>query len=185
MVDDWYLQSKESLIKERNRTRATQSRDEIEEPSEREFYKRLAEEQQLEGEDTRSGPQNHFVSAWWQSQVTKEVELVQLSFSRWSRIYLPDPAESARNEEWIPRRELSFSSAFQNRAISTGKASLPLTEFDRLDREYIVHGFVTTCLNEAFFILEGRRELFDYFADHLIRFHLLRRHTIQIIDLQF
>jgi hypothetical protein len=33
MVDDWYLQSKESLIKERNRTRATQSRDEIEEPS--------------------------------------------------------------------------------------------------------------------------------------------------------
>ena len=186
MIDDWYLQSKESLIKERNRTRATQSRDEIEEPSEREFYKRLAEEQQLEGEDARSGPQNHFVSAWWQSQVTKEVELVQLSFSRWSRIYLPDPAESARNEEWIPPDEnYHFPSAFQNRAISHGKGSLPWTEFDRLDRDYIVHGFVTTCLNEAFFILEGRRELFDYFADHLIRFHLLRRHTIQIIDLQF
>ena len=186
MIDAWYLQSKKSLIKEGSRAMATQSRNEIEEPSEQEFCKRLAEQQQMEGEDNRSGPQNHSFSAWWQSQVTEEVELVQPSFSQWYRFYLPDPAESERNDEWIPPDEnYHLPSAFQNMAISEKKAFLLWNEFDFLHREYILHGFVTTCLNEAFFILEGRRELFDYFADHLIRFHLLRRHTIEIIDLQF
>lgn len=186
MIDAWYLQSKESLVKEGSQAMATQGRDEIEEPSGREFCKRLAEEQQVEGEDNRSGPQNHSFSAWWQSQVTKEVELVQPSFSQWYRFYLPDPAESERNDEWVPPDEnYHLPSAFQNRAISERKAFLMWNEFDRLHREYMLHGFVTTCLNEAFFILEGRRELFDYLADHLIRFHLLRRHTMEIIDLQF
>ena len=165
---------------------ATQDRDEIEEPSGRKFCKRLAEEQQVEGEDNRSGPQNYSFSAWWQSQVTKEVELVQPSFSQWYRFYLPDPAESERNDEWVPPDEnYHLPSAFQNIAISEGKVFLTWNEFDRLHREYMLHGLVTTCLNEAFFILEGRRELFDYFADHLIRFHLLRRHTIEIINLHF
>ena len=186
MVDAWYLQSKESLLKEGSRAMATQGRDEIEEPSGREFCRRLAEEQQVEGEDNRSGPQNHSFSAWWQSQVTKEVELVQPSFSQWYRFYLPDPAESERNDEWLPPDEnYHLPSAFQNIAISERKAFLIWNEFDRLHREYMLHGFITTCLNEAFFILEERRELFDYFADHLIRFHLLRRHTIKIIDLHF
>ena len=189
MVNNWSLHSNEILLKEKNRVLATRNNEEIEESSGREFCKRLSDKTEKEGEkggERSLEYQSHSVAAWWQSQVTKELELVQPPYSNWYRLYLPDPAESDRNDEWIPPDENYHAPpACQTIATNEKEASLSWNEIYLLDRDYLLHGLLTTCFNEAFAVIEGRRELLDYFADHLIRFHLLRRHTIQLIDFKF
>ena len=130
--------------------------------------------------------QTYSFSAWWQSQVTKEVELVQPCYSKWSRLYLPDPADMEQNQEWVsPDQHYHATPACQSLAISDRNASVSWNEFHQFYRDYLLHGLLTTCFNEAFALIEERREALDQSADHLIRFQLLRRHTIEQLDLQF
>ena len=189
MVNNWSLHSNEIPLKEKNRVLVTRNNEEIEESSGREFCKRLSDKNEIEGEkggERSPEYQSHSVAAWWQSQVTKELELVQPPYSNWYRLYLPDPAESDRNDEWIPPDENYHAPpACQTIATKEKEASLSWNEIYLLDRDYLLHGLLTTCFNEAFAVIEERREFLDYFADHLIRFHLLRRHTIQLIDFKF
>lgn len=189
MVNNWYLHSNAIPLKEKNRFLATQNNEEIEEPWDREFCKRVAEENEMEGKkggERRPGYQSHSLTAWWQREVTKELELVQPLYSNWYRLYLPDPIESDRNDEWVPPDE-NYHATPAHQTISTNetKTSLSWNEFQLLNRDYLLHGLLTTCFNEAFAVIEKRRELVDYFADHLIRFHLLRRDTIESIDSNF
>ena len=189
MVNNWYLHSNAIPLKEKNRFLTTQNNEEIEEPWEREFYKRIAEENEMEGKkggEKRPGYQSHSLTAWWQRQVTKELELVQPLYSNWYRLYLPDPIESDRNDEWIPPDENYHATpAYQTISTNETKTSLSWNDFHLLNRDYLLHGLLTTCFNEAFAVIEERRELVDYFADLLIRFHLLRRDTIESIDSNF
>ena len=189
MLTTWSLQSNEIPWKEKTRVVATQNGEEMEEPSQQEFCKGLSEANEMEGAgegEADPGPQSHSCSAWWQSQVTTELELVQPDYSNWYRFYLPDPAEGERNDEWIPPDEHYHGlAALQNIATEAREASFSWNQFDLLGRDYLLHGLLTTCFDQAFAVIEERRELLDYFADHLIRYHLLRRHTIQLIDLQF
>jgi hypothetical protein len=189
MLTTWYLQSNEIPWKETTRVVATQNGEEMEEPSQQEYCKGLSEANEMEGAgegEADPGPQSHSCTAWWQSQVTTELELVQPDYSNWYRFYLPDPAEGERNDEWIPPDEHYHGlAALQNIAAGEREASFSWNQFDLLSRDYLLHGLLTTCFDQAFAVIEERRELLDYFADHLIRFHLLRRHTIQLIDLQF
>ena len=53
------------------------------------------------------------------------------------------------------------------------------------DRDYIYHALVLTCFNKAFSLLDENRELFDYLADYLLRFEILRRHEIKQIVSDF
>ena len=189
MVNNWYLHSNAIPLKEKNRFLPTQNNEEIEEPWDREFCKRVAEENEMEGKkggERRPGYQSHSLTAWWQREVTEELELVQPLYSNWYRLYLPDPIESDRNDEWVPPDE-NYHATPAHQTISTNetKTSLSWNDFQLLNRDYLLHGLLTTCFNEAFAIIEKRRELVDYFADHLIRFHLLRRDTIESIDSNF
>lgn len=189
MVTNWYLQSNAIPLKEKNRFLSTQNTEEIEEPWEREFCKRVAEENEMEekrGGERRPGYQSHSLTAWWQKEVIKELELVQPLYSKWYRLYLPDPKESDRNDEWLPPDENYHTTLpYQTISINETKTSLSWNEFHPLNRDYLLHGLLTTSFNEGFAIIEERRELVDYFADLLIRFHLLRHDTIESIDSNF
>ena len=189
LLTNWYLDSNAIRLQAINRVLATQNQEEFDDPSEFEFCRSLADEYEMKGErgwEGHAGSQTHSFSAWWQSQVTKEVELVRPPYSKWSRLYLPDPADVEQNEEWVPPdQHYHATPACQSMVISERKASLSWNEFDQFYRDYLLHGLLTTCFNEAFAIIEERREVLDQSADHLIRFQLLRRHTIEQLDLQF
>ena len=189
VLTNWSLDSDAIRLQVRNRVVATQNQDEFANPSEFEFCRSLADEYEIRGEGGLEGyteSQTYSFSAWWQSQVTKEVELVQPSYSKWSRLYLPDPVDVEQNQEWIPPdQHYHATSACQSMVISDRNASVSWNEFHQFYRDYLLHGLLTTCFNEAFALIEERREALDQLADHLIRFQLLRRHTIEQLDLQF
>ena len=189
LLTNWYLDSNAIRLQGRNQVLATQNQKEFDDPSEVEFCRSLADEYQMRGErgwEGHAGSQTHSFSAWWQSQVTKEVELVQPPYSKWSRLYLPDPADAEQNEEWVPPdQHYHVTIACQSMVISERNALLSWNEFQQFYRDYLLHGLLTTCFNQAFTLIEERRELLDKSADHLIRFQLLRRHTIEQLDLQF
>ncbi len=189
LLTNWYLDSNAIRLQIRNRVLATQNQEEFADPSELEFCRSLADEYEMKGErgwEGHAGSQTHSFSAWWQSQVIKEVELVQPPYSKWSRLYLPDPADVEQNEEWVPPdQHYHATPACQSMVISERNASVSWNEFHQFYRDYLLHGLLTTCFNEAFAIIEERREVLDQSADHLIRFQLLRRHTIEQLDLQF
>ena len=46
------------------------------------------------------------------------------------------------------------------------------------DRDYIYHALVLASFNKAFSVLDENREIFDYLADYLLRFEILRQHEI-------
>ena len=189
LLTNWDLDSNAIRLQVRNRVLATQNREEFDDPSQFEFYRSLADEYEMKGErgwEGHAGSQTHSFSAWWQSQVTKEVELVQPPYSKWSRLYLPDPAEVEQNEEWVlPDQHYHATLACQSMVISKRNAAVSWNEFHQFYRDYLLHGLLTTCFNEAFALIEERREVLDQSADHLIRFQLLRRHTIEQLDRQF
>ena len=189
VLTNWSLDSDAIRLQVRNRVLATQNQEEFDNPSEFEFCRSLADEYEMKGEGGLEGyteSQTYSFSAWWQSQVTKEVELVQPSYSKWSRLYLPDPVDVEQNQEWIPPdQHYHATSACQSMVISDRNASVSWNEFHQFYRDYLLHGLLTTCFNEAFALIEERREALDQSADHLIRFQLLRRHTIEQLDLQF
>ena len=189
LLTNWSLDSNAIRLQVRNRVLATQNQEEFGNPSEFEFYRSLADEYEIRGEREWEGDaesQTYSFSAWWQSQVTKEVELVQPSYSNWCRLYLPDPAGVEQNQEWVsPEQHYHVTPACQSMVISDRNGSVSWNEFHQLYRDYLLHGLLTTCFNEAFALIEERREALDWAADHLIRFQLLRRHTIEQLDLQF
>ena len=189
LLTNWSLDSNAIRLQVRNRVLATQNQEEFDNPSEFEFCRSLADEYEMMGEREWEGhaeSQTYSFSAWWQSQVTKEVELVQPCYSKWSRLYLPDPADMEQNQEWVsPDQHYHATPACQSLAISDRNASVSWNEFHQFYRDYLLHGLLTTCFNEAFALIEERREALDQSADHLIRFQLLRRHTIEQLDLQF
>ena len=41
-------------------------------------------------------------SPWWQYQVTNQIYLVPPTENDWYRIFLPDPQQTERNDEWMP-----------------------------------------------------------------------------------
>ena len=189
LLTNWSLDSNAIRLQLRNRVLATQNQEEFDDPSEFEFCRSLSDEYEMSGErgwEGHGGSQTHSFSAWWQSQVTKEVELVQPPYSKWFRLYLPDPANVEQNEEWVPPdQHYHATPACENMVISDKNASVSWNEFHQFYRDYLLHGLLTTCFNEAFAIIEERREALDQSADHLIRFQLLRRNTIEQLDLQF
>ena len=49
----------------------------------------------------RSNFQEWSIRPWWQNQIAKETGNLNMFYDDWYRIYLPDPEESERNEEWV------------------------------------------------------------------------------------
>ena len=54
-----------------------------------------------------------------------------------------------------------------------------------ISRDYIYHGLINACFYRAFSVLEKRRELLDCFADHLLRYDLIRQYEIDQIAQNF
>jgi ATP-dependent 26S proteasome regulatory subunit len=54
-----------------------------------------------------------------------------------------------------------------------------------ISRDYIYYGLINACFYRAFSMLEKRRELLDCFADHLLRYDLIRQYEIDQIAENF
>jgi len=78
--------------------------------------------------------QEFFIPTWWQLEVTKNYDVADLSFGEWYRIFLSDPEEGERNEEWVAPDEhynsieilQNFSNFFSSRILDSKVSELDL-----------------------------------------------------------
>lgn len=116
---------------------------------------------------------------WWQIQVARQTSEIESFLADWYRLYLPNPEETLLNLEWIPPDEYYHSNnslkKLSNKNISSYK------DLYKINRDFFFHSLIRSALNYGFYFLENKREFLDYFADHLLRFEILRENDIQII----
>jgi|LakMenE01Jun11ns_1017448.scaffolds.fasta_scaffold9959531_21 SpoVK/Ycf46/Vps4 family AAA+-type ATPase len=159
--------------------------------------------------------QEFIIPTWWQLEVTKNYDVADLSFGEWYRIFLSDPEEGERNEEWVAPDEhynaietLQNFSNFLNSKDSNfeissdkscnyacklnhngknenSKSLVTSNDFKKLIRDYIFYGLVSNGFNAAFNLLHNNREILDLVADCLVRFEKIREPEIANFSVKF
>nr|YP_009105734.1 cell division protein [Neocystis brevis]AIT94395.1 cell division protein [Neocystis brevis] len=107
MINKWYFYSKSIATRKLNKLFNNQNFQEFQESDIFEFFKQIASENETEitSETSSSTGQQYFqkwvIRPWWQAQIIKQTGILDPAYDDWYRIYLPDPEETERNEEWI------------------------------------------------------------------------------------
>ena len=192
MITKWYFYSKNLVTRNANQIFSHRNAQEFKEVSTVDLFHELAirPESKIIKRTRFSGfrrdSQKWGIRAWWQARVTDQTELVHPAFDDWYRLYLPDPTERERNQEWIPPDEYYHNNNnLSDLGLKSTKSSINFNELYANDRDYILHGLLLTCFNKAFTILDKNREFLDYLASYLMRNEILREHEITDILLQF
>lgn len=123
MINNWFLYSKKISIRKENQIITNQNTREIREIELFRFLNKLAENDENQLKDVKEAAtfkkpdtlkkkdepvlriedyQKWSFSPWWQYQVTNQIYLVPPTENDWYRIFLPDPQQTERNDEWIP-----------------------------------------------------------------------------------
>ena len=192
MINKWYFYSKNLVVRRSNQIFSQRNLQEIQELDTIDLLNQLAIKTETEMiQKTRfSGLNRDFqkwsVRPWLQTQITRQIGFSDPAYDDWYRIYLPDPEESERNEEWMPPDEYYHNNSnLSNLRLHSHKSSINWNDLYATDRDYIYHGLLLTCFNTAFTILDKNRELLDYFASYLMQNEILREHEITEILSQF
>ena len=192
MISKWYFYSKNLTIRNSNQIFYHRNLQEISELDTIGLFNQLAIETEtgIIKKTRSSGLKRDFqkwsIRPWWQTQITRKIGLLDPAYDDWYRIYLPDPEESDRNEEWIPPDEYYHNNNnLSDLALNSKSSSINWNDLYASDRDYISHSLLLTCFNTAFIILDKNRELLDYLASYLMRNEVLREHEINEILLQF
>ena len=192
MISKWYFYSKNLTIRNSNQIFYHRNLQEISELDTMGLFNQLTIETEtgIIKKTRSSGLKRDFqkwsIRPWWQTQITRKIGLLDPAYDDWYRIYLPDPEESDRNEEWIPPDEYYHNNNnLSDLALNSKSSSINWNDLYASDRDYISHSLLLTCFNTAFIILDKNRELLDYLASYLMRNEVLREHEISEILLQF
>ena len=116
LVDKWFFYSNKITLRKENQIFTNQNTLEFSKIELVDLFQQLTEEVQklvsasnISESSMRDGRDKHFrsnfqewsIRPWWQNQITKETGNLNMFYDDWYRIYLPDPEESERNEEWV------------------------------------------------------------------------------------
>ena len=122
LVEKWHFYSNKIAIRRENQIFTNQNQFEISEIGVFDLFQQLTEDVQnrisasnisestekkeriqSEGRDkhSRYNFQEWSIRPWWQNQITEQTGNLNMFYDDWYRIYLPDPEESERNEEWV------------------------------------------------------------------------------------
>ena len=116
LVDKWFFYSNKITLRKENQIFTNQNTLEFSKIELVDLFQQLTEELQklvsasnISESSMRDGRDKHFrsnfqewsIRPWWQNQITKETGNLNMFYDDWYRIYLPDPEESERNEEWV------------------------------------------------------------------------------------
>ena len=116
LVDKWFFYSNKITLRKENQIFTNQNTLEFSKIELVDLFQQLTEEVQklvsasnISESSMRDGRDKHFrsnfqewsIRPWWQNQITKETGSLNMFYDDWYRIYLPDPEESERNEEWV------------------------------------------------------------------------------------
>lgn len=118
----------------------------------------------------------------WQQRVCQGLEMSERPYGKWYRLYLPKVEEGNRNEEWVPP-DLVFHqpaavASLNKKGFEATSSAKTINDLYTLERDTLSQNMVMSCFYAAFHLLHENRELLDVFADHLIRFQILRAHEI-------
>jgi SpoVK/Ycf46/Vps4 family AAA+-type ATPase len=116
IVEEWYLYSRK--IASSNVLPSNKNKKEISDPYVLDSLKHISykhKEEISKQNISQEKNQEFFISTWWQLEVTKNYDVADLSFGEWYRIFLSDPEEGERNEEWVaPDEHYSTIETLQN-----------------------------------------------------------------------
>ena len=192
MISKWYFYSKNLAIRNSNQIFYHRNLQEISEVDTIDLFNQLAIEietgiiKKAHSSGLKRDFQKWSMRPWWQTQISRKIGLLDPAYDDWYRIYLPDPQENERNEEWIPPDEYYHNNNnLSDLALNSSNSSINWNNLYASDRDYISHSLLLTCFNTAFTILDKNRELLDYLASYLMRNDILREHEINDILLQF
>ena len=155
----------------------------------RELYKQFASniekgifhENKIQSFDSQRIYQQWSLRPWWQFELTKQLEILDSLYGNWYRIYLPDPDESERNQEWIPPDEYYHqNNCLNDLNIHSKKTFINWNNLYKIERDYIYQGLVLFSFNQAFSILDENREVLDFQSDFLIRHEIIRQNEVLI-----
>jgi SpoVK/Ycf46/Vps4 family AAA+-type ATPase len=116
LVEEWYLYSRK--IASSNVLPSNKNKKEISDPYVLDSLKHFSfkhKEEISKQSISQEKNQEFFIPTWWQLEVTKNYDVADLSFGEWYRIFLSDPEEGERNEEWVaPDEHYSTIETLQN-----------------------------------------------------------------------
>ena len=124
LVEKWHFYSNKIAIRRENQIFTNQNQFEISEIGVFDLFQQLTEDvqnrisasnvsestdakQRIQRKDTgrdkhsRYNSQEWSIRPWWQNQITEQTGNLNMFYDDWYRIYLPNPEESERNEEWV------------------------------------------------------------------------------------
>ena len=124
LVEKWHFYSNKIAIRRENQIFTNQNQFEISEIGVFDLFQQLTEDvqnrisasnisestdakQRIQRRDTvrdkhsRYNFQEWSIRPWWQNKITEQTGNLNMFYDDWYRIYLPDPEESERNEEWV------------------------------------------------------------------------------------
>ena len=190
MISKWYFYSKHLVVPQSSEILIDQNEDEIPDIGKTDLFNYLAIKDETIGtknkNNTELSGKKWFLRPWWQTRIMLQTRMVDPAHISWYRIYLANPEERERNEEWIPPDEYYHTNNnLLDLGASSTKSIIDFNDLYAIDRDYIYHSLVLTCFNTAFSILDKNRELVDYFASYLMRNEILREHEITDIFSQF
>ena len=138
--------------------------------------------------DSIFNSQNYFLTAWWQQEISLQLELSERAFSEWYRLYLGNPEERDWNPEWIPPDEFyQGNNTLKNIAIQTSFFNPPKqskrvwNDFSRITRDYQVHSVILQSFNLDILLLDQTRELLDRISLELLSNQILREPEISLL----
>ena len=188
MISKWYFYSRNLIVPQSSELLPHQNEDEIPELEKTDLFNYLAIQNETIGNTNYSelSGKKWSIRPWWQTRIMLTTRMVDPAYMNWYRIYLANPEERERNEEWIPPDEYYHNNYnLLDLGASSTKSIIDFNDLYAIDRDYIYHGLLLTCFNTAFSILDKNRELVDYFASYLMRNEILREHEITDIFSQF
>lgn len=116
LVEEWYLYSRK--IASSNVLPINKNKKEISDPYVLDSLKDISfkHKEEISNQNiSEERNQEFFIPTWWQLEVTKNYDVADLSFGEWYRIFLSDPEEGERNEEWVaPDEHYSSIETLQN-----------------------------------------------------------------------
>ncbi len=193
MIDKWYFYSKKTSLQKLIKVLENRNEEELFEFENIELFKQQTENienpfSKLKYSDSSTlledYAQKRIFTPWWQSEISKELELLGRSYGRWYRLHLPNPEENEFNEEWVAADEFYHN----NSCLTNLTLSQYLINWNNLyeiERDYIFHGLILNCFNKSLNFLENHRELLDYLAQYLLNHEILRQNELKNIFLRF